>query len=70
MNNNYIGLELDFFRQPKIQRLEIQLGYQALITYQKICLKLAEMEEPIKMVDIPLLEREFFCKQDLINQIM
>ena len=70
MNNNYIGLELDFFRQPKIQRLEIQLGYQALITYQKICLKLAEMEEPIKMVDIPLLEREFFCKQDLINQII
>jgi len=70
MNNNYIGIDLDYFRQPIIQRLEVTLGDKALNTYLKICLKLAEIEQPIKIADVPMLVREFFCTQELLNQII
>jgi hypothetical protein len=36
MNNNYIGVDLDLFRQPKIQRLEIKLGKQGVAIFLQL----------------------------------
>src|SRR6056297_2255633 len=70
MNNNYIGVDLAIFRHPEIQKLEIQLGKGAVAIYLQICLKLAEMEGKFCLNDIPILEREFFVKLDLLKKII
>jgi hypothetical protein len=70
MNNNYIGVDLALFRHPEIQKLEIQLGKGAVAIYLQICFKLAEMEGRICLDDIPILEREFFVKLDLLEKII
>jgi hypothetical protein len=70
MNNNYIGVDLDLFRQPEIQRLDIKLGKGAIAIYLQICFKLAEQDGQILVSDIPILSREFFVKEDLIKEVL
>jgi hypothetical protein len=70
MNNNYIGVDLDLFRQPKIQRLELKLGKGAVALYLQLCFKLSENEGKISLDDIPILSREFFSKEDTIKAVL
>lgn len=70
MNNNYIGVDLSLFRQPEIQKLDIALGKGALAIYLQICFKLAESDGYFLLEDIPILEREFFVKKDLLESII
>jgi hypothetical protein len=70
MNNNYIGVDLDLFRQPKIQRLELKLGKAGVALYLQMYLKLAECQNEILEEDLPLLEREFFVKQETLNNVI
>jgi len=70
MNNNYIGVDLDLFRQPKIQRLEVQLGKGAVALYIQLYLKLAECENKILEQDLPILEREFFVKKETLKKVI
>ena len=41
MKNNYLNVDLDLFRQPKVQRLESELGDKASIFYIELKLVLA-----------------------------
>jgi hypothetical protein len=70
MNNNYIGVDLDLFRQPKIQRLELKLGKSGVGLYLQIYLKLAETGNALLEEDLPILEREFFIKQETLKQVI
>ena len=70
MNNNYIGVDLDLFRQPKIQRLELKHGKGAVAIYLQLCLKLAEQGGNFLVEDIPILSREFFVKEDQLKEII
>lgn len=70
MNNNYIGVDLDLFRQPKIQRLELKLGKAGVALYLQICLKLAETEGKLYLDDLAILSREFFIQEETIKQVL
>lgn len=70
MNNNYIGVDLDLFRQPKIQRLEVAHGKGAVALYIQLYLKLAENNNIILETDIPLLVREFFIAEELLKTVI
>jgi hypothetical protein len=70
MNNNYIGVDLDLFRQPKIQRLEIKLGKQGVAIFLQLYLKLAENEGVLSLEDLPIFEREFFIKQEILKSVI
>jgi hypothetical protein len=70
MNNNYIGVDLDLFRQPNVQRLELKLGKAGVALYIQLCLKLAEQEGKISIEDLPILSREFFIKEETIKQVL
>jgi len=70
MNNNYIGVDLDLFRQPKIQRLELQHGKGGVAIYLQLYLKLAENNNTLLESDLPLLEREFFVKMEQIKSVI
>ena len=70
MNNNYIGVDLDLFRQPTIQRLELKHGKGSVAVYLQICLKLAEQNGFMLVEDVPILSREFFVKEEVITQVL
>lgn len=70
MNNNYIGVDLNLFRQPKIQRLELQHGKGGVAIYIQLYLKLAESDNVINETDLPILEREFFIKLQQLKSIV
>jgi len=70
MNNNYIGVDLDLFRQPKIQRLEVTHGKGAVAIYLQVYLKLAELGGKAKIEDLVLWEREFFVKKETLEEVV
>ena len=70
MNNNYIGVDLDLFRQPKIQRLEVAHGKGAVAIYLQVYLKLAELGGKANIEDLALWEREFFIKKETLEEVI
>ena len=70
MNNNYIGVDLDLFRQPKIQRLELKHGKGAVAVYLQVYLKLAELGGKANIEDLALWEREFFIKKETLEEVI
>jgi hypothetical protein len=70
MNNNYIGVDLDLFRQPKIQRLEVAHGKGAVAIYLQVYLKLAELGGKANIEDLALWEREFFIKKETLEEVV
>jgi hypothetical protein len=71
MNNNYIGVDLNFFRQPQIQKIEDELGKEATLLTIQLYLKLAENNGQIAFDELPsLAKREFFCELELLKKVI
>ena len=69
MNNDYIGINLNFFRQPEIQKLEIELGAESLNVFLKLYLKNAE-QELLNIEDLKIYAREFYCDVSILEKLL